>query len=167
MKIYLIAALGKNGAIGKDNDLIWNLPDDMRFFKETTQGATVLMGRKNFESIPHKYRPLPGRENIVLTRNEEYEAAGCILASSLKEGVRKSSGDRKLFIIGGAQIYQEALDKNIIDTMYLTEIDEAFEADAFFPKYDKNDWEAHLISSHPRDNKHAYPFRIIRYERKI
>ena len=108
MKVSLIVAVAENGVIGKDNDLIWHLPKDMRFFKETTMGHHVIMGRKNFESIPHKYRPLPDRTNIVITRQSEYKAEGCIVVNSVETAleIAKNNGDIEHFIIGGGQIYR-------------------------------------------------------------
>ena len=111
MEISLIVAMGSNGEIGKNNDLLWNLPVDMRFFKDTTLGRTVVMGRKNYESIPPKYRPLPKRTNIVVSRNSDYEAPECYVCPTLQNAIELAAelGEEHLFIIGGAQIYELAL----------------------------------------------------------
>ena len=129
MKVSLIVAVAENGVIGKDNDLIWHLPKDMRFFKETTMGHHVIMGRKNFESIPHKYRPLPDRTNIVITRQSEYKAEGCVVVNSIEAAleVAKQNGDHEPFIIGGGQIYKITLENNLVDRIYLTKIYHAFD----------------------------------------
>src|SRR5690554_7894244 len=115
MKCALIVAMGKHREIGKDNDLLWKLPRDMKFFKETTQGHTVVMGRKNWESIPEKFRPLPNRKNIVISRNADYKAEGATLITDLKELSQHIEVGQKCFIIGGAQIYQLALEQDMIE----------------------------------------------------
>ena len=159
MKVSLIVAVAENGVIGKDNDLIWHLPKDMRFFKETTLGHHVIMGRKNFESIPHKYRPLPDRTNIVITRQSGYKAEGSIVVNSVEAAldIAKNNGDTEPFIIGGGQIYKLALEANLVDKIYLTKINHPFDGDTFFPELG-NDWK--LINSIPNksDEKHKYDF---------
>ena len=124
MKVSLIVAVAENGVIGKDNDLIWNLPKDMRFFKETTWGHHVIMGRKNFESIPERYRPLTNRTNIVITRQNNYKAEGCVVVNSLEAAleVAQYNSDNEPFIIGGGQIYKLALEGNLVDKIYFTEV---------------------------------------------
>src|SRR5690554_2320548 len=114
MKCALIAAIGKHREIGKDNDLLWHLPRDMQFFKETTQGHVVVMGRKNWESIPEKFRPLPNRKNIVLSKNTDFKAEGAILIHDIRELNQHLEANQKCFIIGGAQIYQLALEQDLI-----------------------------------------------------
>jgi len=168
MIVYSIAAIAENRAIGKDNDLIWNLPDDMKFFKETTLNGVVIMGRKNFESIPHKYRPLPKRINIVLTRNEDYEAGGALVYNSIEEALEycKSEGHKSVFVIGGGEIYKLALEKNLVDVMYLTRVHESFEADSFYPKFDESKWDKETIQKHPKDEKHDYSFSIEKWIKK-
>jgi dihydrofolate reductase len=159
MGVSLIVAVAENGVIGKDNDLIWHLPKDMRFFKETTLGHHVIMGRKNFESIPHKYRPLPNRTNIVITRQSGYKAEGSIVVNSVEAAldIAKNNGDTEPFIIGGGQIYKLALEANLVDKIYLTKINHPFDGDTFFPELG-NDWK--LINSIPNksDEKHKYDF---------
>ena len=159
MGVSLIVAVAENGVIGKDNDLIWHLPKDMRFFKETTLGHHVIMGRKNFESIPHKYRPLPNRTNIVITRQSGYKAEGSIVVNSVEAAldIAKNNGDTEPFIIGGGQIYKLALEANLVDKIYITKIKHPFDGDTFFPELG-NDWK--LINSIPNksDEKHKYDF---------
>src|SRR5690606_9113679 len=140
MTVTIVAAVAENNAIGKDNDLIWSLPDDMEFFKEKTRGKPVIMGRKNYESIPEKYRPLPGRENIVITRKKDFHAPKCKVVHSIEEAIDHCKGQEEICVIGGGEIYKLALEKNVIDIMYITEIHASFEADAFFPEFDKSEW---------------------------
>ena len=111
MIISLIAALSKNRVIGKNNDLPWHLPDDMKYFMQTTSGHHVIMGRKNYDSIPQKFKPLPNRTNIVVTRQKNFVASGCMVVNSLEEalGIAESNKEKETFIIGGAEIYSQAL----------------------------------------------------------
>ena len=124
MIVSLIVAVSENGVIGRDNDLIWHLPNDMKFFKETTKGHHVIMGRKNFESIPHKFRPLPDRVNIIVSRQPDYQAEGCIVVDSIEASleIAKQNNDEEPFIIGGGQIYKLALESDIVERIYLTKI---------------------------------------------
>ncbi len=162
MKVSLIVAVSENGVIGKDNDLIWHLPNDMRFFKETTIGHHVIMGRKNFESIPHKYRPLPNRTNVVITRQSDYKAEGCMVVNSVEAAleVAKQNGDSEPFIIGGGQIYKLTLEANMIDKVYLTKIHHSFEGDTFFPELN-SDWEEINKIENKADEKHSYNYDFI------
>ena len=166
MKVSLIVAVAENGVIGKDNDLIWHLPKDMRFFKETTMGHHVIMGRKNFESIPHKYRPLPDRTNIVITRQSEYKAEGCIVVDSVEAAleIAKNNGDIEPFIIGGGQIYRIALEENLVDKIYLTKVHHSFEGDTFFPEL-SSDWKEANKTEIKADEKHKYNYDFITLER--
>jgi len=168
MIVYSIAALAENRAIGKDNDLIWNLPDDMKFFKKTTLNNVVIMGRKNFESIPHKYRPLPNRINIVLTRKEDYSADGALVYNSIEDALHycESEGYASVFVIGGGEIYKLALEKNVVDAMYLTRVHESFEADSFYPEFDESKWEKEIMDEHPKDEKHDHSFTIEKWTKK-
>ena len=166
MKVSLIVAVAENGVIGKDNDLIWHLPKDMQFFKETTMEHHVIMGRKNFESIPHKYRPLPNRINIVITRQSEYNAEGCIIVDSVEAALKiaKNNGDIEPFIIGGGQIYKIALEKNLVDKIYLTKVYHSFEGDIFFPEL-SSDWKETHKTKNKADEKHKYNYDFITLER--
>ena len=132
MTISMIAAVGKNLELGRSNDLIWHFKEDMKFFKESTTGHTVIMGRKTFESLP---KALPNRLNIVISSNEDYTAEGALVVTSAKEALEKAESD-EVFIIGGGRVYSEFLP--IADKLYLTEIDASCEdADTFFPCFDK------------------------------
>jgi dihydrofolate reductase len=168
MKIMSIAAVAENGVIGKDNDLIWNLPDDMKFFKKTTLNKTVIMGRRNFESIPEKFRPLPKRVNIVLTRNEDYSAAGAHVFHSIEKALDfcKSENHDEVFIIGGGEIYKLAHEKNLIDEIYLTRVHATFEGDSFYPELHVNEWNKEVVSEHGVDDRHDYPFTIEHWKKK-
>ncbi len=166
MKVSIIAAIAENNAIGKDNDLLWHLPEDMKFFTRMTKGHTVIMGRKNYESIPHKFRPLPNRKNIVLTRNNSYTAEGAQTFNNIEDALKSCHSEKEVFVIGGSEIYNLALERNLIDNMYITKVHGKFDADAFFPEFDEEDWDKQKLSTHPKDEKHAYAFEIFEYNRK-
>ena len=164
MKVSLIVAVAENSVIGKDNDLIWHLPKDMRFFKETTMGHHVIMGRKNFESIPERFSPLPNRTNVVITRQRDYQAEGCLVVNSLETAleVAQNNGDKEPFIIGGGQIYKLALEENLVDKIYLTKVHHSFKGDTFFPELSE-EWKEVNREDHEADEKHAFCFSIISY----
>jgi dihydrofolate reductase len=166
MNIAIIVAMDAERGIGKDNGLMWHLPDDMKFFKKVTTDNIVVMGRKNFESIPEKYRPLPNRENVILTRNKEYKAEGCLVFHSFEDVIHhfEDEEDRTMFIIGGGEIYKQALKKDIVDEMYITSVKKTFEADTFFPEINLRDWRRAKISTTPQDKQHEAEFDIWRYE---
>ena len=137
-KISIIAALGRNRAIGKDNKLLWNIPGDLPRFKELTTGHPVIMGRRTWESIPERFRPLPGRTNIVITRDPAYDAPGAVLAQSFPEALsraRDAEGAEEIFAIGGQRVYECALP--FATNLYLTLVDDEKEGDAFFPAYEE------------------------------
>lgn len=162
----MIAAVAKNGVIGKDNDLVWNLPDDMKYFVEKTKGRHVIMGRKNYDSIPEKFRPLPNRPNIVITRQSDFAANGCTVVNNLGEAldISKASGENEAFIIGGAQIYKLGLE--VADRLYITEIHKSYEGDTYFPEIDKSKWIETSRVNHPHDDRHEADFDFVIYERK-
>ncbi len=170
MEVVIIVATTRNRVIGKDNDLIWHLPVDMRYFKETTKGAPVIMGRKNYESIPHKFRPLPGRLNVVLSRQSDYPVADGVwlredLDSVLSE--LKDKGEEKVFIIGGGQIYRAALEADIVDRMLITWIETELEGDAYFPEFDHDKWSESTLMHHPADSKHDYSMLFKEYSLRV
>ena len=137
--LSLIAAVAKNRVIGNNNQLLWHLPEDMRHFRETTRGKPVIMGRKTWESLPDSFRPLPGRLNIVVSRNPAYQAPGATLAGSLEEAIRCAENAREMFVIGGEELYRQALP--LADQLYLTEIEKDFEGDAAFPEVLPGTWQ--------------------------
>ncbi|MBI5110338.1 MAG: dihydrofolate reductase [Rhodocyclales bacterium] len=158
--LTLIAAVAKNGVIGKDNRLPWHLPADLRHFKALTTGHAVIMGRKTWESLPEKFRPLPGRQNIVVTRSAAYAAAGATVAGSLPDAVAAAAGE-EAFVIGGAELYQVALP--LADRLQLTEIDAEFDGDTWFPARDPRQWREAVREAHRDETGPGYAF--VRYER--
>jgi len=168
MQTIIIVAIAQNNAIGKDNNLLWHLPADMKFFKEQTTGHTIITGRKNYESIPEKFRPLPNRTNIVVTRDKNYSAPGAIVVNSLEEAIEKAknSGTEKCFIIGGGQIYKECLEKNLVDEMIITHVETKLEADTFFPDIELEKWKKDLITEINSDEKNKFSMKIYQYNKK-
>ena len=161
----MIAAVARNGAIGKANDLPWHLPDDMKYFMQTTKGHHVIMGRKNYESLPEKFRPLPNRTSIVVTRQPGYKAPGCTIVHQIEEGVKiaEESGEAELFIIGGSEIYK--LGMPLADQLYLTEIEADIEGDTFFPFYQKESWHEISRQHHTVDERHQFAFDFVVYKK--
>ncbi len=166
-KVALIVAMDKERGIGKNNDLMWHLPADMKFFKETTSGQVVIMGRKNYDSIPERFRPLPNRENAVLTRNTDFAAEGCEVFHSLRDCLEhyKNETERTVFIIGGGQIYAEALAFDAVEEMYITHVDKVYGAETFFPEIDAAKWKSEELFSQEKDEKHEAGFVVRRYVR--
>lgn len=166
MIISMIAAMGSNRVIGKDNDIPWHLPDDFKFFKETTKGHHVIMGRKNWESLPHAFQPLPGRTNIIITRQKDYDAKGEPVVTTLEEAleIAKNNNEPEVFIIGGGEIYRMGL--ACADKIYLTEIDGEFDGQVTFPEFDKSKWEETSREHHTIDEKHKFSFDFVVYSRK-
>lgn len=159
--ISIIVAIARHGAIGKGGDLLCHMSADLRRFKATTTGHTVVMGRKTYDSLPKG--ALPNRRNIVVTRNASFSAERVETAHSLDEALRLADGDA--FIIGGAEIYRLALP--IADRLYLTEIDAEFaDADTFFPEIDKNEWILVETEIHVADDKNPYPYAFTTYDRR-
>ena len=144
-EIVIIAAVAKNRVIGKDNTLIWNIPEDMAHFKALTSGQTVIMGRKTWESLPPRFRPLPGRHNIVISRQTDYEAPGAELAGSLELALQLAAPAETAFIIGGEQIYRQAM--AIADRLEITEVELEPEGDAWFPEIPPAEWEKTATSA--------------------
>lgn len=168
MGVKLIVAMDRERGIGRNNDLMWHLPADMKFFKETTSGQIVVMGRKNFDSIPERFRPLPNRENVVLTRNTNFTAEGCRIFHSLEDCLTYFNGEteRTVYIIGGGEIYRQALDLKCIDEMYITHVDAVYGADTFFPEFDEDKWTIHEILIWPKDEKNEAAFTVKHYIKK-
>ena len=166
MIISLIAALSKNRVIGKNNDLPWHLPDDMKYFMQTTKGHHVIMGRKNYDSIPEKFRPLPNRTNIVVTRQKNFTAPNCTIVHSVEEGLRiaNKNNEQEVFIIGGAEIYKLGLP--LSTRLYLTEINATIDGDTWFPEFHKEDWVEISRIHHNADTRHASSFDFVVYEKR-
>jgi dihydrofolate reductase len=168
MIISAIAAVADNGTIGRDSDLPWHLPDDLKYFQRVTRGHHVITVRKNSETIPAKYRPLKDRVNMVVTRNAAYEAPGAVVLGSLEEALEqaKASGETEAFVIGGGQIYREALQKGLVDRLYLTLVHADVEGDTHFPLLDPADWTEQSREHHPADERHAHAFSFVVLERR-
>lgn len=168
MATKLIVAMDNERGIGKNNDLMWHLPADMKFFRETTTGHIVVMGRKNWDSIPQKFRPLPNRENAVLTRTTDYLASGARVFHSLQVCLSYFSDEdqKDVFIIGGGEIYRQALDLNCIDEMYITHVDAVYGADTFFPEFDVDKWTIRELLNWEQDEKNEAGFVVKHYVKK-
>ena len=161
--ISLIAGVARNSAIGRDNQLLWRLPEDLIRFKALTMGHPVIMGRKTWDSLPARFRPLPGRRNIVLSRKPGIKLDGAEVFASLDEALSACNPQEQVFVIGGAQIYAEALP--LADRLELTEIDAAFEADAFFPAWDRSAFDE--TNREPRFNAvENWRYDFVGYQRR-
>jgi dihydrofolate reductase len=162
----LIVAVAENNVIGKGNELIWHLPNDMNFFKTTTLNHHIITGRKNYISIPKKYRPLVKRTNIVLTKQNSFNEEGCIVMHTLEDAINyaKNNNETEVFIIGGGQIYKEALEKMLIDKMYITHVNQNFDGDTYFPDFNEKEWKKVNETNYPADEKHLYSYSIAVYE---
>jgi dihydrofolate reductase len=164
MIVSQIAAVSKNRVIGKNNDLPWKLPDDMKYFMETTRQHAVIMGRKNFDSLPPKYKPLKDRLNIVVTHNKAALKDFDVRAvNSIDEAFEQAPQSEEVFVIGGAEIFKQTLDR--ADRLYITEIDAVVDGDVFFPEYDKSQWKEVSRLHHNADERHTYAFDFVLYER--
>ena len=160
MKLSLIVAVSENGVIGHNNALIWHLPADLKFFKETTSGHYIIMGRKTHEAIG---KPLPNRTNVVISRNTEYKSLGCLHVTSLHEALELAKDEEEVFVIGGAQIYGEAI--NFADYLYLTRVHDHFNGDVQFPDFELNDWTEESKEYHEADDKNLTAYSFIKYSR--
>lgn len=153
MKIIIIAAMAKNRVIGRDNAIPWHIPGELQRFKTITMGHTLIMGRKTFESIG---RPLPGRKTVIISRNRDYQAAGCLVATSLAEAIALCSETETVFIAGGGEIYRQALD--LADSIYLTVLDREVEGDIMFPEFDPRQFL--VISEERVEGTEPYTFTV-------
>ncbi len=159
--ISIIAAIARGGVIGGGNALLWHIREDLQRFKRITTGHPVIMGRKTFESMG---RALPGRLNVVITRQKDYRAEGCEMAASLEDAMARFTPDEEVFIIGGAEIYRQSLP--LADRMYLTYVDADYAGDTYFPEWDHAQWEVAMREGHPRGEKFEHPFEFVDYVRK-
>lgn len=160
-KVSLIVAMANNRVIGINNTLPWHLPADLKHFKTLTMGHNILMGRKTYESIG---KPLPGRTSVVITRNPNYTAEGVIIARSLEDAIVMCGGDPEIYIIGGAELYRQAI--QLADRIYLTEIELEITGDAHFTELDKNVWQESSRISHTPDEKNLHHYHFVTYDRK-
>ena len=162
MILTIIAAAAENNALGKDNDLVWHLPDDFKRFKALTSGHFIIMGRKTFESFP---KPLPNRTHVIITRQKDYQVPeGCVVVESIEKAVEACLENEEVFIIGGGEIYKQSI--NIANKIELTRVHTEVEADTFFPEIDGNDWKLIEEEYHPKDEKHQFDFTYLTYIRK-
>jgi len=162
MRISLIAAVGRNGEIGRGNDLLWRTREDQLHFKNTTMGHPVVMGRKTWDSLPERFRPLPGRRNIVVSRNAAFEANGAEVVPSLDEALALAGDVPQVFVVGGAQLYALALPR--ADELVLTEVDAAFDADVFFPTWDRGAFDEATREAHT--DPEGRPYAFVTYRRR-
>ena len=159
--ITLIAAVSENNALGKDNQLLWHLPDDFKRFKNITSGHHIIMGRKTFESFP---KPLPNRIHVIITRQKDYQPEACLIVDSLAKAISVCPKDEELFIIGGGEIYKQSIE--MADKLDITRVHHTFEADTFFPEINLNKWKLTSVEFHPKDEKHLFDFTFETYLRK-
>lgn len=160
LKVNIIVAAAENNAIGKDNKMLWHLPDDFKYFKKNTVGHSIIMGRKTFDSIG---KPLPDRRNIVVTRNQNWVSDEVDVANSLDEVLTYCRDEREIFIIGGANIYEQTLP--LAQKVLLTRVHTNIEADSFFPELPQAQWKLTHQEYHPKDDKHAYDFTFEVWEK--
>ncbi len=163
MKLFIIAAVANNNVIGQNNRLIWHMPNDLKHFKNLTNGHTLIMGRKTFESIG---KPLPGRKIIVVTRQKNYDAQGCTVVESLKDAICEAKKDGEVYIAGGGEIYRQVINLHQTRRIFLTRIYANFEGDSFFPDIDEDKWELIDLEKHNADEKNPYPYAFLTYKRK-
>lgn len=166
MIISLIVAAAENGVIGQNNQLLWRLPDDLKRFKQLTLGHPIIMGRKTYESIG---KPLPGRTSIVITRSSGYEVEGVSVVNSLEKAIdlAQQQGTDQAFIIGGGEVYKEALAKIFVDKIYLTRVQAIIEGDTYFEIPAESHWVPISRSDHPADDRHQYAFEFVDLTRKV
>ena len=159
--IIMIAAAAENNALGKNNDLVWHLPDDFKRFKELTSGHYIVMGRKTFESFP---KLLPNRTHIIVTRQKNFQPEHCIVVDSIEKALEFVPEDEDAFIIGGGEIYKQSLEHT--DVIELTRVHDSFDADAYFPEINPENWQLVEEEYHPKDEKHLVDFTYQTYIRK-
>ena len=159
--ITIIAAVAENNALGKDNQLLWHLPDDFKRFKDITSGHYIIMGRKTFESFP---KPLPNRTHVIITRQKDYNPEGCIVVNSLEKAIQSCPKQENIFIIGGGEIYKQSIE--IADKIDITRVHDSFEADTFFIEFDIEKWQLVFEEFHSKDEKHEFDFSFQTFVRK-
>jgi dihydrofolate reductase len=162
VKVSLLAAVARNGVIGRDGTIPWRLAEDMQRFRALTMGHPVVMGRRTWESLPDRFRPLPGRRNVVVTRNADWRGEGADRAGSLEEALELIAGAERGFAIGGAELYASALPR--ADELVLTEIDADVEGDTFFPAFERSDFEE--VAREPHVSPDGTSFAFVTYERR-
>jgi dihydrofolate reductase len=163
VRVSLVAAVARNGVIGRDNAIPWHLPEDARRFRALTMGHPVVMGRRTWDSLPERFRPLPGRRNVVVTRNVVWNAEGAERAGSLDEAFRLLAGAPQIFVIGGAELYAEAFPR--ADELVVTEIDAEIQGDVFFPTWDQATFREESREPHVSEDGTAFAFVTYRRQR--
>ena len=159
--ISFVVAIGQNNVMGKDNAIPWHIPADLKFFKKVTMGHPIVMGRKTYDSIG---KPLPGRENIIMTRNQNYAQEGCTVIHTIEELLKLEEKNEEVCVIGGAEIFKITFPH--ADRLYLTKINHEFEGDTFFPDFDESEWKIISEEKGPKDEKNPYDYTFFIYERK-
>jgi len=160
MIVSQVVAISKNHVIGKDNKLLWYLPNDLKHFKEITTGHTVIMGRKTYDSVG---KPLPRRRNIIITR-QAIAIEGCEVVNSIEAALALCTGEDEVFIVGGAEIYKQSM--HLTDRIYLTIVHKEFEGDSFFPEINKSEWNEVFREDHQPDEKNLIPYSFITFEKR-
>lgn len=160
MKVALIVAMDEQGVIGRNNDLPWRLSADLQYFRKVTMGKPLIMGRNTHESIG---RPLPGRRNIVITRQQDFQAAGCDVVFSIEQALALCEGEAEVMIMGGASLYEQTLP--LVDTLYLTRVHTKVEGDTWFPDWSEADWQLVSREDHQADAKNEFDYSFLQYER--
>ncbi len=155
-RLAYVVAMDENRVIGRNNDLPWHLPDDMKWFRAKTMGKPCIMGRKTYDSLPARFRPLPGRLNIVVTRNTDYEAPGAVVVHSMDDALQAAGEVEEIIIVGGADMFRRLMP--VVDRLYLTQVHGAAEGDVFFPPYDAREWHTDFREEHPADDRHPFAF---------
>ena len=157
----LIAAVAENNALGKNNDLLWHLPNDFKRFKEVTSGHYIVMGRKTFESFP---KPLPNRTHVIITRQKDFKHEGCIVVSDIEKAIAACPENEDIYIIGGGEIYTQSI--HFADQLDITRVHHSFDADVYFPEINPDIWELTNETFHPKDEKHLFDFTFQTFARK-
>jgi dihydrofolate reductase len=161
VRISLVVAMARNRVIGRDNALPWRLPADLAYFKRVTMGHPIVMGRRTYESIG---KALPGRKNIVVSRNPDFRAPGCTVVTSLDAAWQAAGDADEVCVIGGTTLFEETLP--VADRIHLTQVEAEVEGDTYFPEFDRGEWKETEVERHAADARHAYPFRILELERR-
>lgn len=157
----LIAAVAENYALGKNNDLLWHLPNDFKRFKEITSGHHIIMGRKTFESFP---KPLPNRTHVIITRQQDFKHEGCIVVSDIEKAIAACPKNEDLYIIGGGEIYSQSI--HFADQLDITKVHHSFDADVYFPEIDPEIWELTSETFNPKDKKHLFDYTFQTFVRR-
>lgn len=168
MKIEIVVACDEKFGIGKNGQLLWQLPDDLKFFKQITLGHPVIMGKNTYQSIPQQFRPLPGRKNLVISRTLKKTHDEIEIFDDIDKCLRfcQRLQFERVMVIGGGLIYQQFMERNLVDTIYFTLVHAIFDADTFFPYFNRQKWNPERLHYHAKDQKHNYDFTFFRFDKK-